>query len=100
MRHGKMSRMAKHVHREKVSGELWMDVEPLPAHDLFLYEDFDGYSAAVNASNRKGVHLFRVVAYSTVGKTIEELLIAIATNRQMAVTTAKKWATEERALLN
>jgi hypothetical protein len=75
-------------------------VEPLPARDLFLCEDSDGYAAAVRASKRKGVHLFRVVAFLTVGKTREELLLALATNRQNAVTTARKWATEERALLN
>jgi|HubBroStandDraft_1064217.scaffolds.fasta_scaffold151301_2 hypothetical protein len=95
-----MPRMAKHVHRERVSGELWIDVEPLRVRDLYIYEDTNGYFAAVKASKRKGVHLYRVVAYLTVGKTIDEILIVLATNRQKAVTTAKKWATEERALLN
>jgi hypothetical protein len=95
-----MPRMARHVHRERVSDELWMDVEPLPARDLFLYEDSDGYAAAMKASKRKGIHLFRVVAYMTVGKAMEEILLAVATNKQKAVKTAKKWATEERALLN
>ena len=95
-----MPRMAKYVHREKVSGELRIDVEPLKVRELFLYEDTDGYAAAVKVSERKSVHLSLIVAYMAVGKAIEELFIAIATNKQKAITTAKKWAAEERALLN
>jgi hypothetical protein len=98
MGRGKMPRMVKPVYRENVSTRVWVDVEPLKARDLFLYEDSDGYSAAVKASKRKGVHLYRVIGRLAVGKTTDEILNAIATNKQTAITTAKKWAAQERAL--
>jgi hypothetical protein len=90
--------MTKRVHREKVSGQIWVDVEPLNARDLFLYEDSDGYSAAMRALKRKHVRLYRVIARLAVGKTTDEILTAIATNRAKAITTAKKWAAWERTL--
>jgi hypothetical protein len=65
---------------------------------MYLYEDSDGYSAAVKASKRKGVSLFRVVARLAVGKTTDEILTAMATNRAEAITTAKKWAAQEHPL--
>ena len=97
MGRGKMLRMAKPVYRENVSTRVWVDVEPLKVRDLFLHEDSDGYSAAVKASKRKGVHLFRVIAGLVVGKSADEILTAIATNKAKAITTAKKWAAQERA---
>jgi hypothetical protein len=90
--------MAKRAHRERVSGRLWVDVEPLKAADLYLHEDSDGYSAALKTVQRKGARLYRVVARLAFGKTSDEILTAIATNKQKAVTTAKKWAAQERAL--
>ena len=88
--------MAKPVYREKVSGKMWVDVESLPVRDLFLYEDSDGYSAAVKASKRKGVTLYRVVARLAIGKSTDEVLTAIATSKAKAVTTAKKFVAQER----
>jgi hypothetical protein len=41
-RHGKLPRMAKPVYSENVSTGVWVDIEPLKARDLFLYEDSDG----------------------------------------------------------
>ena len=93
-----MPRMAKPLYRENVSTRVWVDVEPLKGRDLFLYEDSDGYSVAVKASKRKGVILFRVIARLAVGKTTDEILTAIATNKAKATATAKKWAAQERAL--
>jgi hypothetical protein len=90
--------MTKCVHREKVAGQLWVDVEPLNARDLFLYEDSDGYSSAMKALRQKHSRFYRVIARLAVGKTTDEILTAIATKKQKAVTTAKKWAAQERAL--
>jgi hypothetical protein len=92
-----MSRMPKRVHLEIISDEIWVDVEPLSVRNLFLYEDSDGYSVAVKASKRNGVRLYRVVAHLAVGKTTDEILTAIATNKAKAIATAKKWAAKERA---
>ena len=96
MRHDKIPRMMKHLHREKVSGKMWVDVESLPVRDLLLYEDSDGYFAAVKASERKGVRLYRVVARLAIGKSTDEVLTAIATSKAKAVTTAKKFAAQDR----
>jgi hypothetical protein len=98
--HGKMPRMTKPVYRENVYARVWVDVEPLKAGNLYQYEDSDGYTAAVKASKRKGVSLFRVIARLAVGTTTDEILTAIATNKAKAIATAKQWAAQERALLN
>jgi hypothetical protein len=95
-----MPRMTKAVYRENVSTRVWVDVERLKVRDLFLYEDSDGYSAAVKASKRKDARLYRVIARLVVGKTTDEILTAIATNKAKTITTAKKWAAQERATQN
>jgi hypothetical protein len=90
--------LGKPLQRQRVSSSTWTDVEPLRVANLYLYEDSDGYSAAVNASKRKGARLYRVVARLAVGKTTDEILTAIATTKLKAIATAKEWAAQERAL--
>jgi hypothetical protein len=91
--------MPRQIHHEAVSGSLWIDVEPLPAAKLYLYEDSDGYAAAVKASHQKGIKLlYRVVMRFKLPRgSAEEGVAAILTNKAKAIATAKKWAVDEHS---
>jgi hypothetical protein len=90
--------LGKPLQRQRVSSSSWIDVEPLRAAKLYLYEDEDGYSAAVRASHQKGIKLlYRVVMRFKMPKgSAEEGPSRITVSKSQAVATAKKWAAEER----
>jgi hypothetical protein len=92
--------LGKPLQRQRVSSSSWIDVESLRAANLYLYEDEDGYSAAVRASHQKGIKLlYRVVMRFKLPRgSAEEGIAAILTNKAKAIATAKKWAAQERAL--
>jgi hypothetical protein len=90
--------MAKPIRHEQISDKLWIDVEPLRIADLYLYEDSDNYDAVVKQSLRKDFKLFRVVTrFALSSGEVEDGSSALFTNRTDAITTAKRWATDERA---
>jgi hypothetical protein len=90
--------MAKPIRHEKISDKLWIDAEPLRIADLYLYEDSDNYEAAVKQSLRTGFKLFRVVTrFALPSGEVEDGSSALFTNRTEAISTAKRWATDERA---
>jgi hypothetical protein len=89
---------AKLLQRRRVSSNTWVDVESLSAAKLYLYEDEVGYSAALNAAQKKGIKiLYRVVVRFKLRRgTAEEGPTKILTNKTIAVASAKKWAATER----
>ena len=90
--------MAKPIRHEKISDKLWIDVEPLRIADLYLHEDSDNYEAAVKQSLKNDFKLFRVVSrFALPSGEVEDGSSALFTNRTEAISTAKRWASDERA---